>query len=434
MEVISLLGITLAIGIFVFLAFKNYNLFFNAVIAAIVIVVTSNLPVLSTLKGAYMKGLAGFLQQYLFLFALSALFGKVMEDSGAVRKIAIVLANYTKTTKDKKFWTVMILPLFYFVLSYVGISGFVVVFTVVAIGRELFEEMDVPWLYYCYGSAGIYPAMVLGGSLYANNVIAAHGFKVPLTAGMGLSIVMVVVAFIVLGVLIKLDVKASEKKRECFLPSGEAIKKLQLAAPIPEEQLPALIPSLLALFIPVILIFAFSVDVLVALLGGIILAYIFGRKNIKSTAGTLTAGIVASIVPVVNVAAAAALVGVIKLTGGYKIVTVVLAGMPPMFAASTILMLIAAMIASSGSALPPLMPYLVEKMAEAGISPGVGARLMVGSCITYMVPHNPGVVNAVSLTKLGLAQVSWIYFKSTFIPGAFSLVTAFILIYLGVFK
>lgn len=434
MEVISLLGIAMAIGIFVFLAFKNYNLFFNAVVAAIVIVVTSQLPILATLKGTYMKGLAGFLQEYLFMFALSALFGKVMEDSGAVRKIAIVLANYTKTTKDKKFWTVMTLPLFYFVLSYVGISGFVVVFTVVAIGRELFEEMDVPWQYYCYGSAGIYPAMVLGGSLYANNVIAANGFKVPLTAGLGLSVIMAIVAFIVLGILIKLDVAATEKKKEGFLPSGGAIKKLQLAAPIPEEQLPTLLPSLLALFIPVILIFAFSVDVLVALLGGIILAYLFGRKNIKSTAGTLTAGIVASIVPVVNVAAAAALVGVIKLTGGYKVVTVVLAEMPPMFAASSILMLIAAMIASSGSALPPLMPYLVEKMTEAGISPSIGARLMVGSCITYMVPHNPGVVNSVSLTKLDLAQVSWIYFKSTFIPGVFSLVTAFLLIYLGVFK
>lgn len=434
MEIISLLGIIAAIALFVYLAFKGFNLFFNAVAAVVVIILASQLPLLPTLKGPYMNGLAGFLRGYLFLFVLSAVFGKVMEDSGAVRKIALTLAGFTRKTKNQKFWTVMILPLFYFILSYVGISGFVVVFTVVAIGRELFEECDIPWIYYCYGSAGIYPAIVLGGSMQPTNVIVNEGFKLALTSGFALSVIMVAVAFATLAALLKMDMTVTLKKQEGFLPTGEPIKKLQIAAPIPEDQLPGLLFSAIPLLVPIIAIIGFKSDVLVAMSSGILLAFLLGRKNVKSLQGTLSAGIVASIVPVVNVAAAAGLAGIISITPGYKIIAAGLAGLSPMFAGSGIIMMMSAVIGSSSSPIPAFLPYIVEKMGASGVSPDIGARLAVGSSFTYMTPHNPGVVNAVSLTKLPLTQAAWVYFKTTFFPGLVAFLVAVALVFTGVFR
>ena len=434
MELISLLGIVAAIALFVYLAFKGFNLFFNAVAAVFVIILAAQMPLLPTLKGAYMTGLAGFLRGYLFLFVLSAVFGKVMEDSGAVRKIALTLAGFTRKMKNQKFWTVMILPLFYFILSYVGISGFVVVFTVVAIGRELFEECDIPWIYYCYGSAGIYPAIVLGGSMQPTNVIVNEGFKLQLTSGFTLSVLMVAVAFAVLAALLKMDLAASEKKQEGFLPTGAPIKKLQIAAPIPPNQLPSLFFSTIPLLVPILAIIAFKADVLVAMSSGILLAFLFGRRNIQSVQATLGAGIVASIAPVVNVAAAAGLATIIIITPGYKIIAAALAGLPPMFAASGVIMMMSAVIGSSSSPIPAFLPYIVERMGAAGVSPDIGARLAVGSSFTYMTPHCPGVVNAVSLTKLPLTQAAWVYFKTTFFPGLLAYAAAVTLVLMGILK
>ena len=87
-----------------------------------------------------MDGVGGFLKNYLLLFMLSALYGKVMEDSGAVRRLTLSLTKLIKKRKNVKFYATCLLPLFYTILGYCGISGFVMVFAVVALGRELFSE------------------------------------------------------------------------------------------------------------------------------------------------------------------------------------------------------------------------------------------------------------------------------------------------------
>lgn len=266
------------------------------------------------------------------------------------------------------------------------------------------------------------------------NVIVNEGFKLPLTSGFALSVIMVGVAFVTLAMILKLDMTASQKKQEGFLPTGEPIKKLQIAAPIPEADLPGLMSSAIPLLVPIIAIIALKADVLVAMSSGIVLAFLLGRKNVKSLQVTLSAGIVASIVPVVNVAAAAGLAGIISITPGYKIIAAALAGLPPMFAGSGIIMMMSAVIGSSSSPIPAFLPYVVERMGASGVSPDIGARLAVGSSFTYMTPHNPGVVNAVSLTRLPLTQAAWVYFKTTFFPGLFAFVVASALVLAGVFR
>lgn len=328
----------------------------------------------------------------------------------------------------------MLLPLFYFILSYVGITGFVIVFTVVAIGRDMFEELDIPWLYYCYGSAGIYPAMVMGGSLYATNIIATEGFKVSPSAGFGLSVIMVIVCFLVLACMIKLDVRKINKSNERFLPYGAAIKSLQMEKKLSDGCLPRFDLAVIPLFAPIVAILFFKVDVLIALTIAIVLAFVLGRGNISSFSKTLSMGVSSSISPVINVAAATGLISVIQITPGFKIISAFLEYLPQMLAGPVILMIMSGVVASSGSPYPPFLPFTVEKMTEAGVSADIGARISASSAFAYMTPHNPGVVNAVSLTKLPLHKAAVIYFKSTFIPGLVCFSVGVALVYLGIYK
>lgn len=434
MEIIGFIGMILAIAAFILLVFNRINMIFSAVVGMLIICLTSWMPVMETLNKVFMPMVGGFLTKYLALFILSALFGKIMEDSGAARRIALTLSNLTKKSKNNRnFLVVLILPVFYFILSYVGISGFVVVFTVVAVGRELFEESDIPWALYCYGSAGIFPAILLGGSLQAANVIGTGIFKVPTTAGFLLSIIQAVIAWIVLIVIIKMDVKKCVKDREGFLPTGETIKKLQLGVQRKEEELPSLLVSVLPLLVVIAAIIA-GVSVLPALTGTIIVSTLLFWNKFISFKTTLGNGINAAIGPVVNVAMATGLVSVITASKGFGLVLKAIEVLPSYLPAVAIIAIMSAFVASSSSSMPSFGEFLVSKYAQAGISAEIAARMTVASGFTYMTPHSAGIVNAVSLTKLDYKRAGWIYFKSTFFPGLVSMAVSMLLIALGVFK
>ncbi len=60
----------------------------------------------------------------------------------------------------------------FFILCYVGISGFVVVFTVLPIAKTIYEETDTPWRLYCCAGAQTVSAAYLAGSIQAGNVYA----------------------------------------------------------------------------------------------------------------------------------------------------------------------------------------------------------------------------------------------------------------------
>jgi len=435
MEILSFIGIILGIALFVFLSFKGINLFFNAVVAAICMIVFARLPLIETLTDGYMTGMAGFLKGYMFIFALGSLFGKVLEDSGAVRRVAQSLAGLTRYSKKaQKFWAVMILPVFYVILSYVGISGFVVVFTVVAIGRDLFRECDVPWSFYCYGSAGIFLAIILTGSVQPANLILTSGFNVPVTASPLLSIVMFAAGIVTLMLLLWLDLRKTEKKGEGFYPTGEAIMKLQVADTEQEEKPCNLFLSVLALFSPMIAIVAFKLHVIIALTIGIALSFVFFFKRIKNPIATLSGGIASSGLPLINVAATSGLASIITLTPGFAVVTNALNGLPDVFAGVGIISFICAVVASSSSGIPSVMPLVIEKMASAGIGADVAARLGTAGTFTFMTPHNPGIVNAVSLTKLSYTKAAWLYFKTTFFPGLAAVVVGIIMVLTSIIR
>lgn len=442
MEYLSFFGIILGLGLFISMCFKRYNMLLTAVASASVMIIFScGLAELFTtgfyierLTGTYMGGVAGFLKGYLILFALSALYGKVMEDSGAVRRIALALSAATRKSKNnQKFFTVCILPLFYVILGYCGISGFVVVFTVVALGRELFEECGVPWKYYCYGSAGNIANGVLAGNLQAQNIQAAQIFGVGLSAAPALSVVFCAAQLGMLALLIYLDIRKSDRAGEGFFPSGAEIKKLQLAASRPEAECPPLALSVLPLVVTVACIAALGVNVLLTLALSILVSFVIFRARLSDWRDTLGKGITAAIGPVISVAAAAGLASVIAAAPGFRIIANGLDSLPDMYAGMGLIMAVTLFTANPVPVFSAFGDRIAEYFAQAGLSPAVGARLALCAGITPCPPWNAGVVNAVALTRIDFKTAAWYYFKGSFFSGLAGLAAVVILITAGIF-
>ena len=434
MAYLSLLGIVAAVAIFIFMSMKRFSVYMSAIAATIVLTVFSQMNPYSILNESFMAGMSGFMRSYFILFLVSALFGRVMDETGSARSIALTLARLTKRSKSgQKLLTVMILCVFYTIMSYVGISGFVIAFTLLYIARDLFKEIDMPLWLYPYGSAGIFPAYALGGSLSTVNIVATQGFGVTLTAGFGLSVIAFVVYYIVLIVLVQLDIRKAAKREEGFLPSGGPLLTLQnQKAARPDEELPGFFKAFFPLLVPTIVITVFELDAVLALVIATVLCLLLNMKSIKSLPTTLTEGLGNGVLPIINVSCANGFARVIQSTAGFAIIVALIEPLPGLLPSMIMMSGMTFCVGSMTAFLGSFMEILHQWMLPLGISPELCARLLCIAGFTFMMPHNAGVVNGVTLSKLDFRTGIWIYFKGTTIPGLCGLVVCVVLVTLGI--
>jgi H+/gluconate symporter-like permease len=87
----------------------------------------------------FMSSAANYVKLYFPAFLLGAIFGKIMDVSGAAKSIAQVITRKVGTTNS-----ILAVVLAVSVLTYGGVSMFVVVFAVYPIAAEIFRCNDVP--------------------------------------------------------------------------------------------------------------------------------------------------------------------------------------------------------------------------------------------------------------------------------------------------
>src|SRR3974390_3742358 len=90
----GLLGILVGLGLLIWLAFRGWSVVLLAPAAGLVAALFGGQPLLANWTQTFMGSAAGFLAQFFPLFLLGAVFGKLMEDCGAVTAVA---AFMTKT-------------------------------------------------------------------------------------------------------------------------------------------------------------------------------------------------------------------------------------------------------------------------------------------------------------------------------------------------
>ena len=136
----GIVGIVASLALLIFLAYRGISVLLLAPIMALLAVLFSpESPLLASYTQVFMTALAGFVALYFPLFLLGALFGKLMEASGAARAIADGIAEALGRER-----AILAIVMACAVLTYGGVSLFVVAFAVYPIAVELFRAVDVP--------------------------------------------------------------------------------------------------------------------------------------------------------------------------------------------------------------------------------------------------------------------------------------------------
>ena len=135
----GIVGILAALALLILLAYRGVSVLIAAPVAAIVAAVSAGAPVLASLTQVMMPALGNFVMQFLLLFLLGAIFGKLMEESGAARKLAEAMVARLGPAN-----TIPAVVLACAVLTYGGVSLFVVAFAVAPLAAELFTRSRLP--------------------------------------------------------------------------------------------------------------------------------------------------------------------------------------------------------------------------------------------------------------------------------------------------
>ena len=133
-------GIVLSLLLLIYLAYRGVSVLVLAPLCALLAVwLDGDLPLLATYTQIFMGSVGEFVKNFFPLFLLGALFGKLMEDSGAAAKIAEVVIKALGGQR-----TVLAIVVSCAILTYGGVSLFVVVFAVFPLARSLFRQADLP--------------------------------------------------------------------------------------------------------------------------------------------------------------------------------------------------------------------------------------------------------------------------------------------------
>ncbi len=137
----SILAIIISLLLLMFLAYRGISVLLLAPLMASLAVLLSGdaaflLPIYTD---TFMGALGNYVIQFFPLFLLGALFGQLMADSGAAQSIANGIVKKLGTHH-----VVLTVVMACAILTYGGVSLFVVAFAIYPISRELFRSANVP--------------------------------------------------------------------------------------------------------------------------------------------------------------------------------------------------------------------------------------------------------------------------------------------------
>ncbi|MEM8811458.1 MAG: GntP family permease [Pseudomonadota bacterium] len=137
---IELIGILLPLGLLMYFAFRGVTLLLLApMMAVLAAVLSGGLPPLAAFTQVFMMNTADFILAFFPLFFLGAIFGKLMDDSGAAESIARFVVGKLGTGN-----AILSVVICCAVLTYGGVSLFVVAFAIFPIAAALFRDANVP--------------------------------------------------------------------------------------------------------------------------------------------------------------------------------------------------------------------------------------------------------------------------------------------------
>lgn len=129
-----------ALAFLMLAAYRGYSVILFAPVAALAaVLLTDPAAVAPVFSGIFMEKMVGFVKLYFPVFLLGAVFGKVIELSGFSEAIVAAAIRYIGRSRANA-----VIVAVCALLTYGGVSLFVVVFAVYPFAAELYRQSDIP--------------------------------------------------------------------------------------------------------------------------------------------------------------------------------------------------------------------------------------------------------------------------------------------------
>lgn len=399
-RVLSILGLFAGLGLLVWLTLRGTELLVAAPLCALLVALASAHPVIPELAGsatgpafttAYLEGFSGFIQSWFFTFLLGALFGKMMEATGAAAAVAHAIVQRLGSRH-----ALLAVVLACAVLTYGGVSLFVVAFGMYPVALALFRGADLPRRFIpaalAFGSVTF--TMTSAGSPEIQNLIPTRYLGTNLYAGWQVSLV-VALAMLLLGQWwLGAMVRRARAAGEGFVareddPVARAVTSL-----------PATGVACVPLAVVLVTSFLWH-DVLresvlvVALSAGTVVAVVLMWRQLQALPEALSAGALGALLAVANTAAVVGFGSVAKGTAGFTAAVAFMTSLPgsPLLGAAIAVSVIAGLTGSASGGQAIALPLLAPHYLGLGVDPNALHRVVaISSGGLDSLPHNGYVV------------------------------------------
>lgn len=456
----AVIGIILSLALLIFMAYKGFSVIFFAPIFALLAALFSGMALLPTYTEIFLPNLGNYVKIYFPFFLLGAVFGKAMEQSGAAKAIAKTIVG--KLGKNKAIFSVVLSAA---ILTYGGVSLFVVAFAVYPFAASIFKEADIP--------KRLIPATIalgafsftmdsLPGTPQIQNTIPMKYFNTDLYAAP---------VFGTLGsiVILVLGILYLEKRKRLAQLSGEGYGKNHINEPdlSDDKNLPSIfvsiIPLVSVLLITLILqklvfpnwnIVSWATQkpysmpkegligsmnnwaLIIALIFGSILAFCINVKSTKSNlAKAINAGAIGSLLAVMNTASEVGFGNVIKTLPGFKSIAHALINInpngSPLLSEAVSVNVLSGVTGSASGGMSIVLDMFGKKYAEWAANTGINPELLhrvasMASGGMDTLPHNGAVITLLGISGLTHKQSYKDIFAITLLKSG----TCFLLIFL----
>ncbi len=423
---VGVLGVIISLILLMYLAYKGMSVLILAPMLAILAVfISGDVPVIASYTETFMKAFAAYVKAYFPLFLLGAIFGKVMDVSGAAKVISHSIAE--KFGIDS---VILAVVLSCAILTYGGVSLFVVAFAVYPVAAALFKKAGVPkrFIPAAIGLGSFtFTMTALPGTPQIQNAIPMPYFETTTWAAPFLGIIGAIVMFG--GGMLWLN-----RRAKSAMASGEGYgnHKDENIEDSNLENLPsvliAIVPIVVVLFLNFLLgeYYFANADgsylkefgttlakvkgtwsIIISLIVAILLALILFYKNIKDKKDAINSGAVSSLLPIINTASVVGYGNVIKSLGAFILIKEVLLAMPgtPLISLATSTSVLAGITGSASGgmsiALSALGDVYMQKAIALGINPEAFHRIAAMACGGLdSLPQNGAVITLFVITGL----------------------------------
>jgi H+/gluconate symporter-like permease len=421
---LSGLGIIVGFIVITVGVWKRFNLILVCLIASAIMGLFSGLSILATWSGPFMEGFSSFAAPFLTLFVAGALFGKLLDHSGATWRIGTTII---KRTGER--WSLFAYFIVTALLIYGGVSVFVVVFVLLPIARSIFKKANIAWyLFPMVSAAGIiFPMAMMPGNLQIHNVIPTRYLGTDLLAAPVLGLLGSVIFVSLFFFYLKYELNRSEKK----VGSPEYIPPLSDQEPDDtemEQKAPGFILAILPIILALVLINILKINVVYGLFIACVSCIVLFWRSFHKKIDTLNSGIMDGILPLVYVAMVVGIGKTVTATPAFVLIrdwlmNLQLGGLMKVFAITNIF---AAVTGSSSGSMTMSLEMFSKDYLAMGVDPSMIHRIITTSSAALdTLPWCSVIVLVLSLASLSYKQA----YKQVFVVSViFPLICALAMI------